>query len=124
MFALERLSPYEQQWLRNDKQILPDLAHTLLSTGFSLLLIVVTIAAGVPEVVAEKGGSMWPDYWPLPLQILLGLMGAEVGIWMRPTALPTPGHCYGASTPCTTAHRACGFSIPGDFTWSTRWSAL
>ena len=80
MFALERLLPYEQQWLRNGKQILPDLAHTLLSKGFSLLLIVVTIAAGVPEVVAEKGGSMWPDHWPLPLQILLGLMVTEVGM--------------------------------------------
>ena len=71
LFALERLLPYERQWLRNDKQILPDLAHTLLNKGFSQLLIVVAIAAGVPEVVAAKGGGMWPDHWPLPLQILL-----------------------------------------------------
>ena len=81
LFALERLLPYERQWLRNDKQILPDLAHTLLNKGFSQMLIVVAIAAGVPEIAAAKGGSMWPEHWPLPLQILLGLMIAEVGMY-------------------------------------------
>ena len=81
LFALESMMPHERQWLRNDRQLLPDLAHTLLSKGFSQLLILVCIAVGASEVVAAEGGGLWPNNWPLPLQILLGLLIAEAGLY-------------------------------------------
>lgn len=34
LFTLERLLPHERKWLRNDGQMLADLAHTLLNKGF------------------------------------------------------------------------------------------
>lgn len=81
LFALERLLPYERQWTVNDGQMLPDLAHTLLSKGFSQMLVVVGVAVGIAEAAGTKGGNMWPIYWPLPLQILFGLLIAEAGLY-------------------------------------------
>ncbi len=81
LFALERLMPHERLWLGNDGQMLPDLAHTLLTKGFSQILVVVGVAVGIAEAAAMKGGHVWPSHWPLPLQILLGLLIAEAGLY-------------------------------------------
>lgn len=81
LFALERAMPYERRWLDNDGQILPDLAHTLLNKGFAQMLVVVGVAVGVAEVAASKGGDLWPVPWPLPAQILLGLLIVEAGLY-------------------------------------------
>ena len=81
LFALERLLPHERKWLGNDGQILPDLAHTLLNKSFSQMLVVVGVAVGIAEAAAAKGGHMWPSHWPLALQIVFGLLIAEVGLY-------------------------------------------
>lgn len=81
LFVCERVLPHERRWLANDGQLLTDLAHTLLNKGFAQMLVIVGVAIGVAEVAAAKGGHMWPDHWPLAVQILLGLLIAEAGLY-------------------------------------------
>ena len=38
--VLERAMPHEQTWLENDGQIVPDIAHTLLSKGVAQVVVV------------------------------------------------------------------------------------
>jgi sterol desaturase/sphingolipid hydroxylase (fatty acid hydroxylase superfamily) len=82
LVALERVLPHERQWLVNDGQVGTDLAHTLLNKGFAQVLVVVGVAVGIAEAAATKGGNMWPSHWPLALQILLGLVIAEAGLYI------------------------------------------
>lgn len=81
LFTLERLLPHERSWLRNDGQMGPDLAHTLVSKGFAQVLVVVGVTIGIAEAVASKGGGYWPSDWPLACQIILGLVIAEAGMY-------------------------------------------
>tara|TARA_R110002110_G_scaffold85816_4_gene223795 strand:+ start:131675 stop:132616 length:942 start_codon:yes stop_codon:yes gene_type:complete len=81
LFTLERLLPHERSWLRNDGQMGPDLAHTLVSKGSAQVLVVVGVTIGVAEAVASKGGGYWPSEWPLAFQIILGLVISEAGMY-------------------------------------------
>jgi len=81
LFALERVMPHERNWLKNDGQMPADLAHTLLNKGFAQVLVVVGVAVGIAEAAASKGGDLWPSEWPLALQIILGLLIAEAGLY-------------------------------------------
>ncbi|MDA0787306.1 MAG: sterol desaturase family protein [Proteobacteria bacterium] len=82
LFALERLLPHEREWLKNDRQMGADLAHTLLSKGFAQVLVIVGLTIGIAEVAASKGGEFWPTHWPLAFQIMLGLVIAEAGLYI------------------------------------------
>ena len=80
--ALERLLPHERSWLKHDKQMGADLAHTLLSKGMAQILIVVGVAIGIAEVAATKGGAWWPTHWPMAFQVIAGLLIAEAGLYI------------------------------------------
>lgn len=82
LFTLERLLPHERNWLSNDGQMGPDLAHTLVSKGFAQVLVVVGVTIGIAEAVASKGGGLWPSEWPLAFQIILGMVIAEAGMYV------------------------------------------
>lgn len=81
LFFLERAMPHEKSWLRNDGQVLPDLAHTLLNKGLVQILVVTATAMGAAEALAPEGGGIWPTEWPLAAQVLLGLVVAEFGLY-------------------------------------------
>jgi sterol desaturase/sphingolipid hydroxylase (fatty acid hydroxylase superfamily) len=81
LFALERVLPHERTWLANDGQIGADLAHTLLNKVFVQILVVVGVAVGIAEAAAAKGGGLWPTHWPLAMQVILGLVIAEAGLY-------------------------------------------
>lgn len=81
LFALERLMPHERRWLENCGQIIPDLCHTLLNKGFVQVLVITVTVMGVATAAAPAGGGLWPETWPLALQILLGLVVAELGLY-------------------------------------------
>lgn len=81
LFALERAMPHERAWLVNDGQMGPDLAHTVLNKGCVQIMVVVAVGAGVAEAVADKGGNLWPSGWPMALQVVLGLVIAEIGLY-------------------------------------------
>lgn len=81
--VLERVMPHERQWLKNDGQMPADLAHTLLSKGVAQVLITFMVFMGIAEWVEPSGGGLWPTALPLPLQVALGLVVAELGLYWK-----------------------------------------
>jgi sterol desaturase/sphingolipid hydroxylase (fatty acid hydroxylase superfamily) len=84
---LERVMPFEQQWLRRDSETVNDIAHTLLNKGG--VQIAAAFGATAPMAVATVAHPMmtgvtqlWPTGWPLPLQVVLGLVIAELGLYV------------------------------------------
>lgn len=83
----ERLMPYEQTWLRRDGETFNDFAHTLLNKGG--VQIVAAIGTSFPMAVATVAQPMfsppsflWPHSAPLFLQVILGLIVAEFGLYI------------------------------------------
>lgn len=81
LFVLERLMPYEPDWNRNDGQMWPDAAHTLISKVAVQVLIVSLTIVGAAQFVPEAGAAWWPRQSPMWLQIALGLVVAEFGMY-------------------------------------------
>lgn len=80
---LERVLPHQRAWLRNDGQIGPDIAHTLLNKGVAQAIITTVVFLGIADWLSPTGGGLWPTEWPLLLQTLLGLAVAEVGLYWK-----------------------------------------
>lgn len=80
---LERVMPHERTWLKNDGQMLPDLAHTLLNKGVAQTIITVITFMGIADWLAPRGGGWWPSGWPLAVQTALGLIVVEVGLYWK-----------------------------------------
>lgn len=82
LFFLERAMPYEPKWLKNDGQIGADIGHTLLNKGAVQVMVAVGTSFGIAEAFAsESGGDIWPSDWPLILQVVLGLVLVEIGLY-------------------------------------------
>ncbi len=80
---LERVMPHERDWLKNDGQMGVDLALTLLSKSVVQIIIVVTAFMGIAEAIGPHGGGIWPTSWPIALQVSLGLVIAEIGLYWK-----------------------------------------
>jgi sterol desaturase/sphingolipid hydroxylase (fatty acid hydroxylase superfamily) len=80
LFMLERWLPHEREWLRNDGQIIPDLCHTLVSKLFAYYLVVAGGSLGIFAALYVND-SMWPNEWPMWVQVGLGLLIAEFGFY-------------------------------------------
>lgn len=80
---LERLLPHERQWLANDGQMGPDLAHTVLSKGIAQVIVTVIVFMGIAEWLKPAGGPLWPETWPLLFQVALGLVIVELGLYWK-----------------------------------------
>jgi sterol desaturase/sphingolipid hydroxylase (fatty acid hydroxylase superfamily) len=81
LFLLERAMPHEPEWNRSDGQMWPDLGHTLLSKTAVQLLIISLAIVGIAEFLPEKGAAWWPHHWPMWLQVAIGLVIAEFGLY-------------------------------------------
>lgn len=81
--VLERAMPHEQTWLKNDGQIVPDIAHTLLSKGVAQVVVVMIAFMGLAQLVAPSEGGLWPRDLPLAAQTVLGLVLAEIGLYWK-----------------------------------------
>lgn len=81
LFLLERYLPYESQWLKSDGQAWNDVAHTALTKGASQLIATSAVLIGVSQHAPETASSIWPTHWPLALQVALGLVVAEFGLY-------------------------------------------
>ncbi len=80
----ERILPHERAWLEDDKQTFVNLAHTLLSKGLVQVVVVVSATVGLAELIQPVAGTttgFWPGSWPMPAQVLLGLVVAEFGLY-------------------------------------------
>ncbi|MBO9127249.1 MULTISPECIES: ornithine lipid hydroxylase OlsE [unclassified Rhizobium] len=83
----ERVIPFEKQWLRRDGETFNDVAHTLLSKGG--VQLAAALGATAPMAVATVAHpfvvrlpDIWPNNWPLALQVVLGLVIAEFGLYV------------------------------------------
>lgn len=81
LFAAERLMPHETAWNANDGQLWPDIAHTLLSKSAVQVLIVVPAITGIGALASNEGAAWWPRDLPVALQVVLGLVIAEIGFY-------------------------------------------
>ena len=81
--VLERTMPHEQAWLANDGQVVPDMAHTVLSKGVAQVVVVILTIMGLAELFAPAGGGWWPTAWPMGVQVALGLVLAEIGLYWK-----------------------------------------
>jgi len=80
LYALERFIPYERSWLADDGQLPADLAHTLVSKSLAYWLVVTGASLGLYST-APAAETLWPEHWPLALQVLLGLIVSEFGFY-------------------------------------------
>lgn len=82
----ERLMPYEKSWLQRDGETFNDLAHSLLNKGGAQIAAVIGTSAPmavatVAQPALTSSSHLWPDQWPLALQVVLGLVIAELGLY-------------------------------------------
>lgn len=85
--VLERLMPYEKQWLLDDGETGSNLAHTvftkgLVQIGAALAATVSMAAASTLQPATTPALSLWPSQWPLLPQVVLGLVIAELGLYV------------------------------------------
>ncbi len=77
LLLLERLLPYRVDWQHPDGQLVPDLAHTVVSKGLVQAFIVSLIASDLLD-----GRTPTPlAAWPLAAQVLFGLVASELGLY-------------------------------------------
>jgi ornithine lipid hydroxylase len=83
--VLERLLPYESRWLEDDGETASNLAHTLLNKGLVQLaaaLITTFTMVTAMAIDTSSPARFWPTAWPLPCQVVLGLLVAELGLYV------------------------------------------
>ncbi len=81
----ERLLPFRQDWLQGQKDVGVDILHNIMNSfGFREVCKIGLLAALVPVVgwLSETlGSSLWPQSWPLPVQVFAALAIAELGLY-------------------------------------------
>jgi sterol desaturase/sphingolipid hydroxylase (fatty acid hydroxylase superfamily) len=80
---VERVMPHEPLWLKNDGQIVPDIAHTLLNKGVAQATVVIVAIAGLADIAAPTTTVWWPAEAPFALQTILGLLVAEFALYWK-----------------------------------------
>ena len=75
--------PHEKAWLANDGQIFPDIAHTVLNKAVAQALVVSITFLGIAELASPGGGAWWPSSLPVVLQVALGLVLLEFGLYWK-----------------------------------------
>lgn len=84
LLILERRMPHEPTWNKYDGQLVPDIAHTLSSKGTVQGLFLFSAVIGIAAYVTpstEAGYSIWPRDWPMAVQVMMGLVAAEFGLY-------------------------------------------
>lgn len=75
-FLAEWWLPYERQWNQSQGDRVRDVVHALVNESFNALgLLILPLLAGV---LSYPG--IWPQDWPLWLQLLLAIVVADCGI--------------------------------------------
>lgn len=86
ILACERILPYERAWQANDGEMREDLAHTLFTKGVAQLGAYLATLAGAASAIALQPAASqagpWPAQWPMALQVVLGLVVAELGLYV------------------------------------------
>ncbi|MCF8192227.1 MAG: sterol desaturase family protein [Burkholderiales bacterium] len=80
LFVLERVMPWQREWLKNDGQIWPDFLHTFVTKTFVYWFTLAAAELGLAEAL-RVGEGMWPDQLPFVVQVLLALVISEFGFY-------------------------------------------
>jgi sterol desaturase/sphingolipid hydroxylase (fatty acid hydroxylase superfamily) len=94
VLAAEQLAPHRREWSAfTDRQSLNDIGHGILQSQVGERLgelLLLTLAAGAGSWLAVLvHRPSWPIEWPMPLQILLGLVVADGLDYWKHRALHT-----------------------------------
>lgn len=84
LYLLECKMPFEKKWQENDGQTFANIAHTLTSKGLVQGLVIFGGIIGITTYVTPlegQGYGIWPRDWPLIIQVLMGLVVAEFGLY-------------------------------------------
>lgn len=73
LLLLERLAPQQPEWLVSDGRLWQDLGHFVAGFGLGTFLGTWSAQALFPAPV----WAIWPGHWPLPVQVVLGLIVGE-----------------------------------------------
>lgn len=81
IYVLEKKFPHEENWNEDDGQIFPDLAHTFFTKGIVQLILILLSNYKIIEKAQSMGLSIWDSSMPLQLQVILGLIISEFGLY-------------------------------------------
>ncbi|MGD8607593.1 MAG: sterol desaturase family protein [Myxococcales bacterium] len=84
LLVLERLHPYQEQWLHGHGDLKTDLAHNLVNFWIAPLyavLFVGAFTAAAAWLSHTIDMPLWPSRWPLVVQLLLALLIGELGTY-------------------------------------------
>jgi sterol desaturase/sphingolipid hydroxylase (fatty acid hydroxylase superfamily) len=81
---LERVHPASPEWGATRTDFVADLLHALVSNGLPSLVLEAALKGALVAAATNlrsSGVDLWPDSWPLALQVFLALLAAEVGFY-------------------------------------------
>lgn len=84
LLYLEQKMPHEEAWNENDGQFWPNIFHTLSSKGTVQGLFAFSGVLGLYTIItplSQPGYGIWPREWPLLVQVVMGLIAAEFGLY-------------------------------------------
>jgi len=73
--SLERIQPYQSDWLENHQDLIPDIGHAIGSLGL------LSLTAWGLHFAKMDMRSIWPDAWPVGFQILLAGAVIDLGLY-------------------------------------------
>lgn len=84
LLVLERVHPYQKDWLRSQGDVRTDLIHNIVNATIPQVYTVAFVggaAAGASWLSEALGMTLWPTGWPMIAQLLLALVIGEVGTY-------------------------------------------
>jgi sterol desaturase/sphingolipid hydroxylase (fatty acid hydroxylase superfamily) len=84
LLVLERVHPYQEEWLHSHGDVRTDLIHNLVNFWIPEVYTVAFVG-GLTAVASSLsnavGAELWPSQWPLLAQLLLALLVGELGTY-------------------------------------------
>ena len=84
LLVLERVHPYQEEWLHGHGDLRTDLIHNLVNFWIPEVYTVAFLGAftiAAAWLSNALGAELWPKEWPLLAQLLLALVIAELGTY-------------------------------------------
>lgn len=73
--TVERIIPYERDWNRDKKDTFRDIVHACVNESGILLA-----ALAIPLLAALSPFSVWPNNWPVLVQLAMAIIVCDLGI--------------------------------------------
>jgi ornithine lipid hydroxylase len=86
LLVLERVAPFRKDWNDNDGQRFNDVGHSLFGTGLGGTLgnVATQALVGVAaSALAGDTGGIWPSSLPIPIQVALVFLLADLGRYVQ-----------------------------------------